>query len=63
MRIGDFVTHNGRLLVLVGHDPMSVSDRQAQVQDPATGKQFPVPFDELSAAPEDADTAGGGPLG
>ena len=53
MRIGDFVTHNGRLLVLLGHDPMSVSDRQAQVQDPASGAQFQVPFDELEPAPDD----------
>ena len=53
MRIGDFVIHNGRLLVLLGHDPMSVSDRQAQVQDPSDGRQFQVPFDELEPAPED----------
>jgi hypothetical protein len=53
MRIGDFVIHNGRLLVLLGHDPMSVSDRQAQVQDPASGKPFHVPLDELEPAPDD----------
>jgi len=53
MRIGDFVIHNGRLLVLLGHDPMSVSDRQAQVEDPSNGERFLVPFDELLPFPGD----------
>ena len=51
MRIGDLVIHNGRVLVLLGHDPMSVPDRRAQVQDPATGEQLEVRYDELVQAP------------
>jgi hypothetical protein len=51
MRIGDLVIHNGRMLVLLGHDPMSVPDRRAQVEDPVTGELFVVPLDELEPAP------------
>jgi hypothetical protein len=47
MRIGDRVIHDGRVLVLLGHDPMSVPDRRAEVADPATGERFSVPLDEL----------------
>jgi hypothetical protein len=53
MRIGDLVIHNGRLFVLLGHDPMSVPDRQAEVADPETGERFTVPLAELEPAPED----------
>jgi hypothetical protein len=53
MRIGELVIYNGRLLVLLGHDPMSVPDRQAEVQDPATGDRFRVPLDDLVPCPED----------
>lgn len=54
MRIGDDVIHNGRLLILLGHDPMSVTDRRADVEDPETGERFSVPLDELEpAAPVD----------
>jgi len=49
MRIGEKVLHHGRVLVLVGHDPMSVPDRRAQVEDPETGECFDVPYDELEA--------------
>jgi hypothetical protein len=54
MRIGDLVIHDGRLLVLLGHDPMSVPERRADVADPQTGERFTVPFDELEQAPEDS---------
>jgi hypothetical protein len=54
MRIGDNVIHHGRVLVLVGHDPMSVPDRRAQVLDPATGERFDVRYDELES-PEGFD--------
>jgi hypothetical protein len=47
MRIGDQVIHHGRVLVLLGHDPMSVTDRRAEVRDPQTDERFFVPFDEL----------------
>jgi hypothetical protein len=53
MRIGDLVIHNGRLLVLLGHDPMSVPDRQAEVADPSTGERLVVPLAELRPAPGD----------
>jgi len=53
MRIGELVIHNGRLLVLLGHDPMSVPDRQAEVEDAATGERLVVPLDELAPPPED----------
>jgi hypothetical protein len=54
MRIGDLVIHNGRMLVLLGHDPMSVPDRLAQVEDPVTRERFVVPLDELAPAPPQA---------
>jgi hypothetical protein len=54
MRIGDLVIHNGRLLVLLGHDPMSVPDRRAQVEDACTGERLVVPLDELQPSPEDS---------
>jgi hypothetical protein len=55
MRIGDNVIHHGRVLVLHGHDPMSVPDRRAEVEDPATGERFFVPLDELRPADPDAE--------
>jgi hypothetical protein len=42
MRIGDQVIYHGIVLVLVGHEPMSVPDRRAQVEDPASGERFDV---------------------
>ena len=55
MRIGDKVIHQGRVLVLLGHDPMSVPDRRAEVADPATGERFYVPLDDLRPADPDAE--------
>ena len=54
MEIGDDVIHLGRVLVLLGHDPMSVPDRHAQVEDPATGERFDVLYDELAPLPTSA---------
>lgn len=51
MHIGDKVLHRGRVFVLLGHDPMSVPDRLAQVEDPETGERLIVPLDELEPAP------------
>ncbi|MGZ4357604.1 MAG: hypothetical protein ACXVRU_12440 [Gaiellaceae bacterium] len=51
MRIGDQVIYHGRLLVLLGHDPMSVTGRRAEVEDPQTGEHFAVLLDELEPAP------------
>ena len=54
MEIGNQVTYRGRVLVLLGHEPMSVPDRRAQVEDPETGERFEVVYDELEPAPTDA---------
>jgi hypothetical protein len=51
MRIGDPVSHHGRLLILRGLDPMSVPERLAEVEDPETGERFHVPYDELEEPP------------
>jgi hypothetical protein len=51
MRIGDRVIYHGIVLTLVGHEPMSVPDRRAQVEDPASGERFDVPYDELEEMP------------
>jgi hypothetical protein len=51
MHIGDQVIYYGRTLVLVGHEPMSVPNRRAQVQDPVTGERFEVAYDELEESP------------
>jgi hypothetical protein len=45
MKIGDYVIYRGRVLVLLGHDPMRVPDRLAQVEDPETGESFDVLYD------------------
>jgi hypothetical protein len=47
MKIGDVLTYHGRPVVVLGMDPMSVSDRQAIVRDVDTDEVFDVPFDEL----------------
>jgi hypothetical protein len=51
MRIGDRVLYHGRVLVLLGHDPMSVPDRRADVEDPETGERLSVLLEELQEAP------------
>jgi hypothetical protein len=51
MRIGDKVNYHGIVLVLVGHEPMSVPERRAQVEDPASGERFNVAYDELQEMP------------
>jgi hypothetical protein len=51
MRIGDQVIYHGIVLVLVGHEPMSVPERRAQVEDPASGERFNVAYDELEEMP------------
>jgi hypothetical protein len=54
MEIGDDVLYHGRTLRLLGHEPMSVPNRRAQVEDPATGDVFEVPYDELEEMPRGA---------
>ena len=51
MGIGDKVNYHGIVLVLVGHEPMSVPERRAQVEDPASGERFNVAYDELEEMP------------
>jgi len=50
MRIGDLVTYHGTQYVLRGLDPMSVPDRQAELEDLATGERLRVPFADLEEA-------------
>jgi hypothetical protein len=52
MQIGDHIIHRGRLVRLLGHDPMSVPDRLAQVQALETGERYDVPYEELEELPE-----------
>jgi hypothetical protein len=52
MRIGDLVTYEGKQYVLCGLEPMSVPERRAEIEDPATGERLVVPFATL------ADSAG-----
>jgi hypothetical protein len=47
MRIGDTVLYQGQEFVLRGLDPMSVENRQAELQDPETGEIVRVPLDEV----------------
>jgi hypothetical protein len=51
MRIGEQVLYHGRVLVLLGHDPMSVPDRRAEVEDPETGERFAVLLGDLEPLP------------
>jgi hypothetical protein len=47
MQLGSLVTHKGRPYYLRGLDPMSVSDRQAELEDAFTGARVSVPLDEV----------------
>jgi len=51
MRIGDLVTYHGTQYVLRGLDPMSVPDRQAELEDPATGERLRVPLSDVEESP------------
>ena len=50
MNIGDVVIHNGRRVILLGLEPMSVPERSARVRDCDTDEVLDVPFDELAEA-------------
>jgi hypothetical protein len=58
MAIGDFVLYQGRRYVLLGIDPMSVTDRRAELQDPDTGETLRVPLDEVEAVDAPPDLRG-----
>jgi hypothetical protein len=47
MNIGDLVTYQGQPYVLRGLDPMSVPDRRAELEDPASGERIRVPLAEV----------------
>ena len=51
MNIGDLVQYDGNLYVLRGVEPMSVDERKAELEDPATGERLRVPFAELEEPP------------
>jgi hypothetical protein len=50
MAIGDHVLYQGRRYRLRGIDPMSVSERQAELEDLETGEHVRVPLDEVESA-------------
>jgi hypothetical protein len=47
MQLGSLVTHKGRPYYLRGLDPMSVSNRQAELEDAFTGVRISVPLEEV----------------
>jgi hypothetical protein len=51
MAIGDHVLYNGRRYLLIGIDPMSVTDRRAQLEDLETGERVRVPLDAVQDLP------------
>jgi hypothetical protein len=48
MKIGEFVTYEGRSYVLRGLDPMSVPNRRVELEDTENGERIVVPLDEVS---------------
>ena len=55
MNIGDPVTFRGRSCYLRGLDPMSVSERRAELEDATTGERFAAPLEEVQPATERFD--------
>ncbi len=49
MAIGDHVLYESRRYRLRGIDPMSVSERQAELEDLETGEHVRVPLDDVEA--------------
>jgi hypothetical protein len=58
MAIGDHVLYNGRRYLLIGIDPMSVTDRQAELEDLETHVRIRVSLDALQDEPPNDE---GGP--
>ena len=52
MEIGSLVTYQGRAYYLRGLDPMSVSDRQAELEDVFTHERLSVLLDEVAEPAE-----------
>jgi hypothetical protein len=47
VRIGEVVIWNGRRVMLLGVEPMSVPERRATVRELDTGEELQVPYEEL----------------
>lgn len=47
MRLGETVIYEGRPHLVRGLQPMSVSDRRVEIQDPESGERRWVPVGEL----------------
>jgi hypothetical protein len=47
MELNDIVVHNGRRLILVGFDPMSVKPQRAYLRDLKTGEELRLLSDDL----------------
>ena len=47
MEIGSLVTYQGRAYYLRGLDPVSVTERRAELEDAFTGARISVPLDEV----------------
>jgi hypothetical protein len=47
MKVGDYVTWDGRLYVFCGVDPMGVTQPRGHLQDPISLKRFSVPLDQV----------------
>jgi hypothetical protein len=58
MAIGDHVLYLGRRYKLLGIDPMSVTDRRADLEDLETGEHVRAPLDEVE--PGDGSDRDGG---
>ena len=58
MQIGDHVIYDGRVLVLLGLDPMGIPDGRAELEDEETGERFVVPFSEIEPAPPGGGVSG-----
>jgi hypothetical protein len=50
VQIGDVVNWNGRRVMLLGLEPMSVPERSAIVRDIDTDEELHVPYSALEAA-------------
>jgi hypothetical protein len=59
MAIGDHVLYNGRRYLLIGFDPMSVTDRRAQLEDLETGEHVRAPVDEVQQLPDSEPESNG----
>jgi hypothetical protein len=52
MSIGDLVIYHGRQYVVLGLDPMGVTDRCAELRDLGNGETVRVPIDVVEVAQE-----------